>query len=107
MLNLTKTENNSLICRQISVRVCIVEGRGAYKKTVKFCPILEQTSNVECVIGIDRLDCLRRIHKGSAHFGVFSSEDLVAARFAGIEVNEIDFLLLNIFIHCAIFYCRF
>lgn len=74
------------------VRVCIVEGRGTYKKATKFCPILEQTSKVECVIGIDRLDCLRRIHKGSAHFGVFSSEDLVAARWAGVEVNEFKFL---------------
>lgn len=76
------------------VRVCIVEGRGTYKKTAKFCPLLEKTSNVECVIGLDRLDCLRRINKGYAHFGVFSSEDLVAARWAGIEIlitNEMRF----------------
>lgn len=38
------------------------------------------------MIGVDRLDCVRRINKGSAHFGVFSSEDLVAARWAGVEV---------------------
>lgn len=70
-----------------AVRVCIVEGRGTYKKTAIYCPILEQkNSNIECVIGLDRLDCLRRIHKGSAHFGVFSSEDLVAAQWAGVEV---------------------
>lgn len=76
------------------MRVCIVEGRGAYKKATKFCPTLERTSKVECVIGLDRLDCLRRIHKGSAHFGVFSSEDLVAARWAGVEIlitNEMRF----------------
>lgn len=78
------------------MRVCVVEGRGSYKKAAKFCPMLEQTSQMECVIGIDRLDCLRRIHKGSAHFGVFSSEDLVAARFAGVEVNEIEFLFSSI-----------
>lgn len=69
----------------LSVRVCIVESRGTYKKTAIFCPQLEE-SDIECVIGVDRLDCLRRIHKGSAHFGVFSSEDLVAALWAGVEV---------------------
>lgn len=66
--------------------MCIVEGKGLYKKAAKFCPILESKSNIECVIGVDRLDCVRRINKGSAHFGVFSSEDLVAARWAGVEV---------------------
>ena len=74
--------------------MCIVERRGTYKKTATHCPVLEQNSNIECVIGLDRLDCLRRIHKGSAHFGVFSSEDLVAARWAGIEIlitNEMRF----------------
>lgn len=64
----------------------MVEGRGTYKKTAIYCPQLERESNIECVIGLDRLDCLRRIHKGSAHFGVFSSEDLVAAQWAGVEV---------------------
>lgn len=76
------------------MRVCVVEGRGTYKKASKYCPTLEQSSNIECVIGLDRLDCLRRIHKGTAHFGVFSSEDLVAARWAGIEIlitNELRF----------------
>lgn len=52
--------------------------------------MLEQKSNIECVIGVDRLDCLRRIHKGSAHFGVFSSEDLQAARWSGVEVLVTD-----------------
>ena len=68
------------------MRVCFVEGRGTYKKAPRFCPILEQTSNIECVIGLDRLDCLRRIGKGTAHFGVFSSEDMVAANLAGVDV---------------------
>lgn len=76
------------------MRVCIVEGRGTYKKGTKFCPTLEQNSKLECVIGTDRLDCLRRIHKGSAHFGVFSSEDLVAARWAGVEVKISIFIFL-------------
>lgn len=69
-----------------TVRVCFVEGRGTYRKADKHCPTLEQNSNIECIVGLDRLDCLRRIHKGTAHFGVFSSEDLVAARWAGVEV---------------------
>lgn len=71
-----------------AVRVCVVDGRGSFRKSHKYCPILEATSNIECVIGIDRLDCVRRINKGSAHFGVFSAEDLVAARWADVEVSQ-------------------
>lgn len=68
------------------MRVCVVESRGVYRKTPKFCPLLEAKSNIECVIGVDRLDCVRRIHKGTAHFGVLTSEDLVAARWASVEI---------------------
>lgn len=74
--------------------MCFVEARGTYKKAAKFCPLLEANSNIQCVVGLDRLDCLRRINKGTAHFGVFSSEDLLAAEWAGIEVlitNEMRF----------------
>lgn len=63
-----------------------MEGRGNYRKTPLFCPTLETQTNIECVVGLDRLDCVRRIHKGTAHFGVFSSEDLVAARWASVEI---------------------
>lgn len=63
-----------------------MEARGTYKKANKFCPILSTKSNIECVVGLDRLDCLRRIHKGTAHFGVFSSEDLIAAEWADVDV---------------------
>lgn len=45
-----------------------------------------EKKNIECVVGLDRLDCLRRINKGAAHFGVFSPEDLIAAKWAGIDV---------------------
>lgn len=69
-----------------AVRVCFVESRGTFKKAPKNCPILESKSNIECVIGTDRLDCLRRISKGTAHFGVFSPEDLIAAKWAGVDV---------------------
>lgn len=63
-----------------------MEARGTYKKANQYCPILEAKSNIECVVGLDRLDCLRRINKGTAHFGVFSPEDLVAAQWAGVDV---------------------
>ncbi|XP_030554066.1 transferrin [Drosophila novamexicana] len=68
------------------LRVCVVESRGIYRKAPQFCPLLAATSNIECVIGVDRLDCVRRIHKGTAHFGVLTSEDLVAARWDSVEI---------------------
>lgn len=64
-----------------------MEGRGTYKRAARHCPILDQEdSKVECVLGTDRLDCLRRISKGTVDFGVFSPEDLVAAQWAGVDV---------------------
>lgn len=69
-----------------AVRVCFVESRGTYKRATKNCPILLEKKNIECVVGLDRLDCLRRINKGTAHFGVFSPEDLIAAKWAGVDV---------------------
>lgn len=76
------------------MRICIVENRGTFRRTEKFCPTLEKHTNIECIIGVDRLDCARRINKGYAHFGVFSSEDLVGARWASLEIlvtSEIRF----------------
>lgn len=70
-----------------NLRLCVVEGRGSYKRAPKFCPVLDaEDSGAECVIGTDRLDCLRRIHKGTVDFGVFSPEDLVAAQWANVDV---------------------
>lgn len=63
-----------------------MEARGTYRKATKNCPILEAQSNIECVIGSDRLDCMRRISKGTAHFGVFSPEELIAAKWSGADV---------------------
>lgn len=40
------------------------------------------------------MDCARKISKGLAHFGVFTSEDLLGARWASLEIlvtNEIRF----------------
>ncbi|KAG5680182.1 hypothetical protein PVAND_009707 [Polypedilum vanderplanki] len=84
----TKDEKND------KLRICIVENRGSFRRTEKYCPIIEKNTNIECIIGVDRLDCARRIQKGYAHFGVFSSEDLVGARWATFEIlvtNEIRF----------------
>lgn len=84
----------SFICLFISVRICIVENRGAFRRTEQYCPTLEKLGNIDCIVGVDRLDCARRIHKGYAHFGVFSSEDLVGARWASLEIlvtNQIKF----------------
>ncbi|CAG9789710.1 unnamed protein product [Diatraea saccharalis] len=70
-----------------NLRLCVVEGRGAFKRASKYCPVLDaEKSGVECVLGTDRLDCLRRINKGTVDFGVFSPEDLVAAQWANIDV---------------------
>ncbi|XP_048517219.1 transferrin [Dendroctonus ponderosae] len=72
-------------------RICVVDGKEEYKHSAKYCPRLDQQdSQVECVVASDRLDCLRRIHKGKADFGVFTAEDLVAA-----TNSEIDVLLTN------------
>ncbi|XP_053616912.1 transferrin-like [Plodia interpunctella] len=76
-----------------NLRLCVVEGRGTYKRATRYCPILDrEKSGIECVLGTDRLDCLRRISKGSVDFGVFSPEDLIAAQWAQVDVlvtNEI------------------
>ncbi|XP_038221502.1 transferrin-like [Zerene cesonia] len=70
-----------------NLRLCIVEGRGAYKRGAKFCPVLDaENSGMECVLGTDRLDCLRRISKGTVDFGAFSPEDLIAAQWADLDV---------------------
>ncbi|XP_066141002.1 transferrin [Euwallacea fornicatus] len=77
-------------------RICVVDGKENYKDSAKYCPKLdEQDSPVECVVALDRLDCLRRIHKGKADFGVFTAEDLVAASNSDIELlitNELRFV---------------
>ncbi|KAJ8705499.1 hypothetical protein PYW08_012545 [Mythimna loreyi] len=70
-----------------NLRLCIVEGRSLYKRVPIHCPVLDkEKAGVECVLGTDRLDCLRRISKGTVDFGVFSPEDLVAAQWANIDV---------------------
>ncbi|XP_018328245.1 transferrin [Agrilus planipennis] len=77
-------------------KVCVVDGRGSFKKASKYCPLLDQNANskVECVIGLDRLDCLRKISKGHADWSIFTPEDLVTAQNSGVEMlitNEMRF----------------
>ncbi|XP_052745874.1 transferrin [Bicyclus anynana] len=74
-----------------NLRLCVVEGRGPFKRGAIFCPMLdEEDSGLECVLGTDQLDCLRRISKGAVDFGVFSPEDLIAAQWANIDVLVTD-----------------
>ncbi|XP_052871127.1 transferrin [Anopheles cruzii] len=70
----------------LAMRVCVVEGSGNYKKGVQNCPTLERKSNLRCVYGLDRLDCLRKVHKGNADFAAFYPEDLLAARWSGVDI---------------------
>lgn len=76
-------------------RLCIVDGKGKFKKSQNYCPKLDNPdSKVECVVAFDRLDCLRRISKGTVDFSVFSAEDLVTSQIAGVEIlltNELRF----------------
>ncbi|KAF5276054.1 hypothetical protein FQA39_LY00850 [Lamprigera yunnana] len=68
-------------------QVCVVDGRGSFRKAAKYCPVLDgPDSKVECVIGLDRLDCLRKISKAKADFAVFTPEDLVTASNLQVEV---------------------
>lgn len=76
-------------------RLCIVDGKGRFKKSQAYCSNLDSPdSKVECVVALDRLDCLRRIAKGTVDFSVFSPEDLVTSENAGVEIlltNELRF----------------
>nr|XP_022905830.1 transferrin [Onthophagus taurus] len=72
----------STTCTLVSAKykICVVDGRGGFQKTSKYCPNLEvPESMVSCVTGVDRFDCLRKIRKGKADFAIFTPEDLVAA----------------------------
>lgn len=79
-----------------SDRICTVDGRGIFKRAAQYCPQLDtEDSNIECVVGVDRLDCLRRISKGKADFAVLTPEDLLAALNLRVDVlvtNEMRFI---------------
>uniref|UniRef100_A0A336LVW1 CSON004075 protein n=1 Tax=Culicoides sonorensis TaxID=179676 RepID=A0A336LVW1_CULSO len=79
----SKSDNNT----NAKLRMCVVEEpEDIYSKRQKYCETLKTTSNISCVWGVDRLDCIRRVQKGQADFSVFSSEDLLAARWASADV---------------------
>lgn len=76
-------------------KLCIVDGK-SFKKSLKYCPDLDTDpdSKVECVVALDRTDCMRQVLKGKADFSVFSPEDLVTANNEGIQIlvtNELRF----------------
>ncbi|XP_063702608.1 transferrin [Culicoides brevitarsis] len=69
------------------LRICVVEEpEDVYNKRQKYCETLKMSSKVSCIWGVDRLDCIRRVQKGQADFSVFSSEDLLAARWAAADI---------------------
>ncbi|XP_060523755.1 transferrin [Cylas formicarius] len=76
-------------------KLCVVDGKEGYKKSTRYCPQLDAAeSTVECVVALDRMDCLRRINKHQADFAVFTPEDLVAASNLELEVlitNELRY----------------
>ncbi|XP_076395168.1 transferrin 3 isoform X3 [Megachile rotundata] len=74
------------------LKLCVVESIHTSKKISKLCPQLVNTgSQVECVIGNDRFNCLRRLTMGNADFAVLEPEDLVAAS----AYNEYNILVTN------------
>ncbi|KAJ8921781.1 hypothetical protein NQ315_008407, partial [Exocentrus adspersus] len=68
-------------------KLCLVNSRRGFNKSERYCPDLNTTdSKVECVVALDRLDCLRRLSKGTVDFSVFTAEDLIAAQNSEIEI---------------------
>lgn len=62
------------------LKMCVVESIHTIRRTRELCPrLLAPGSQVECVIGNDRFNCLRRLTTGNVHFTILEPEDLVAA----------------------------
>ncbi|XP_078033329.1 transferrin 3 isoform X2 [Augochlora pura] len=72
-----------LFCQRIGaekLKLCVVESVHTAKNIRQFCPQLNTPgSQVECVIGNDRFNCLRRLTTNTADLTVLEPEDLVAA----------------------------
>ncbi|KAG7200605.1 hypothetical protein KM043_001163 [Ampulex compressa] len=63
-----------------NLRICVVESVHTAKRIHRLCPKLGNLTNqVECVVGNDRFNCLRRLTAGTADFTVLEPEDVVAA----------------------------
>ncbi|XP_029047625.1 transferrin isoform X1 [Osmia bicornis bicornis] len=74
------------------LKLCVVESVHTSKRISRLCPQLVTTgSQVECVIGNDRFNCLRRLTMANADFAVLEPEDLVAAS----AYNEYNILVTN------------
>lgn len=85
----------ALFCQSISaekLRICVVESIHTAKRIHRLCPKFGPLrSQIECVIGNDRFNCLRRLITGNADFTVLEPEDLIAVA----AYNEYNILVTN------------
>ncbi|CAD1475639.1 unnamed protein product, partial [Heterotrigona itama] len=73
-------------------KLCVVESVHTTKRIRGLCKqLVISGSPVECIIGNDRFNCLRRLTMGKADFTVLEPEDLVAAS----AYNEYNILVTN------------
>ncbi|XP_071866002.1 transferrin 3 isoform X1 [Bombus fervidus] len=75
-----------------NLKLCVVESIHTTKRVRELCKqLVISGSQVECVIGNDRFNCLRRLTMAKADFTVMEPEDLVAAS----AYNEYNILVTN------------
>ncbi|XP_017878317.1 transferrin isoform X1 [Ceratina calcarata] len=75
-----------------NLKLCVVESVHTSKRIRALCPQLLIAGNqIDCVIGNDRFDCLRRLTMAKADFTVLEPEDLVAAA----AYNEYNILVTS------------
>ncbi|XP_017753884.1 PREDICTED: transferrin isoform X2 [Eufriesea mexicana] len=75
-----------------NLKLCVVESVDTTKRIRGLCSqLVNSRSQVECVVGNDRFNCMRRLTMGKADFTVLEPEDLVAAS----AYNEYNILVTN------------
>ncbi|XP_076758710.1 transferrin 3 isoform X1 [Xylocopa sonorina] len=75
-----------------NLKLCVVDSIHTTKQIHRYCPqLVISGSQVECVYGNDRFNCMRRLTMGKADFTVLEPEDLVAAS----AYNEYNILVTN------------
>ncbi|KAK9295653.1 hypothetical protein QLX08_010079 [Tetragonisca angustula] len=75
-----------------NLKLCVVESVHTTKRIRGLCKqLVISGSPIECIIGNDRFNCLRRLTMGKADFTVLEPEDLVAASV----YNEYNILVTN------------
>ncbi|XP_043526669.1 transferrin isoform X3 [Frieseomelitta varia] len=75
-----------------NLKLCVVESVHTTKRIRGLCKqLVISGSPIECIIGNDRFNCLRRLTMGKADFTVLEPEDLVAAS----AYNEYNILVTN------------